>query len=440
MADNLLGILFVTSSPRGTTIFRYPPDPLSPIPRLAQPIYPKSTYTATDGVPDHHLSSHHGKTRRPPPVELQRTSTGTLKAGVTQEAKDELALSSEDDSKGATEDQEDVPPLQTYYLSDRDDDSVDSSEDDSDGLWTPLGALNRTSPKVSKKELRSVSGANAPSTTNSDPTSGTGTPSRAPTGEPTSLLSAQVARSKLGLSQSHQTSTSLPSSPTLGPELPYYEARSHHPQLDVFTPRSYTHALSYPLNFLSDLLTPRRVECNKKFELIVDELAFIGHPVSVGPDGKWEIPKGDDEEEDAIRPATDPVPTRGRAGRREAKRTNSSGGLDTVVEGQPTPPVNVEDKDRTNGDSEQSPAPTLEIFHLVLILDRPDPTAEAQLLDDGRKRKGAYDEIYAQVAFKWTAAAWELQCRSGWIAKEVEKIVAIREESFQRSKYLSSLD
>lgn len=362
-------------------------------------------------------------------MESERHSAGTLRPAKGSAGKDELALSSEDDVNKVAEPEGDALPPPAYYLSDRDDDSIDSSEGESDGLWAPLGAQPRASPKATKKEFRSVSGASVPNLTSSDPTSGIGTPIRVPA-ESASLLSAQVARSKLALGQSHQTAASLPASPTLTPENSAIPLQTQHHGLDVFTPRSYTHALSYPVSFLSDLLTPRRVECNKKFELIVDELAFIGHPVSVGPDGRWVFPK--DEDDQVSRPAMDPVPVRGRAGR--ANRTNSSGGgLGTVVEGQSTANA-VPEEGSSKSSSELSPAPTLEMFHLVLILDRPDPTAEAQLLDAGRKRRGAYDEIYAQVAFKWTAAAWELQCRNGWIAKEVEKIVAIREDSFQRSK------
>lgn len=53
------------------------------------------------------------------------------------------------------------------------------------------------------------------------------------------------------------------------------------------TLKSYTQFLGYPIEVLAALLAPRRELCQQKFELIVDDLAFLGHPVAVGKDGTW---------------------------------------------------------------------------------------------------------------------------------------------------------
>src|SRR5882762_6856728 len=43
----------------------------------------------------------------------------------------------------------------------------------------------------------------------------------------------------------------------------------------------------YSSEFLAGLLCPKRSLCHQKFELVVDELAFIGHPVCAEEDGTW---------------------------------------------------------------------------------------------------------------------------------------------------------
>src|SRR6266545_2915074 len=48
----------------------------------------------------------------------------------------------------------------------------------------------------------------------------------------------------------------------------------------------YGHVLGFSAEFLARHLCPQRSMCHQKFELVVDDLAFIGHPVCAD-DGKW---------------------------------------------------------------------------------------------------------------------------------------------------------
>ncbi|CAE6383966.1 unnamed protein product [Rhizoctonia solani] len=52
-------------------------------------------------------------------------------------------------------------------------------------------------------------------------------------------------------------------------------------------PEIYTNILGYRPNFLANILSPKAALCHQKFELVVDELTFLGHPVYAGPDGGW---------------------------------------------------------------------------------------------------------------------------------------------------------
>ncbi|KAF7375032.1 hypothetical protein MSAN_00389300 [Mycena sanguinolenta] len=72
---------------------------------------------------------------------------------------------------------------------------------------------------------------------------------------------------------------------------------SHHssgqnsPTKDILESHSiedeYNHLFGYSSEFLANLLCPQRSMCHQKFELLVDDLAFIGHPVSAEDDGAW---------------------------------------------------------------------------------------------------------------------------------------------------------
>ncbi|KAF8721653.1 Nitrogen Permease regulator of amino acid transport 3, partial [Rhizoctonia solani] len=52
-------------------------------------------------------------------------------------------------------------------------------------------------------------------------------------------------------------------------------------------PDIYSSILGYRPSLLANILSPKAALCHQKFELVVDELTFLGHPVYAGPDGGW---------------------------------------------------------------------------------------------------------------------------------------------------------
>ncbi len=75
------------------------------------------------------------------------------------------------------------------------------------------------------------------------------------------------------------------------------------------------------------------------------------------------------------------------------------------------------------------PPPPLSQFHLVLVIDKPDPVSfnsAPSLL---------YDTLYEEIAFKWTAAAFAEQCRTGWVARECARLGSIIEDSINRREF-----
>ncbi|QRW12952.1 cutinase [Ceratobasidium sp. AG-Ba] len=98
-----------------------------------------------------------------------------------------------------------------------------------------------------------------------------------------------------GVQPPRRSSVTFPNSPPRTsrgptPRTPNHPQNSHHPSP---APESnmdrdaYTKLLGYRAAFLADILSPKRSLCHQKFELVVDELAFLGHPVHTGPDGGW---------------------------------------------------------------------------------------------------------------------------------------------------------
>ncbi|KZW02919.1 hypothetical protein EXIGLDRAFT_377196 [Exidia glandulosa HHB12029] len=144
--------------------------------------------------------------------------------------------------------------------------------------------------------------------------------------------------------------------------------------------------LGYPLNALATLLAPAAL-CHQKFELLVDELVFIGHPVCRDPDGSWP-----------------PVP--------------SSSGL-------PDAP----DEYSRNLDG-IALTHSLHLFHLVFVLDRPDPSSAST----GNLAR-YYEAIYRQLAFKLTAALYSEQGATGIVDNECEFLEELKLKVLMRDPY-----
>lgn len=232
----------------------------------------------------------------------------------------------------------------------------------------------------------------------------------------------------------------------------------------------YDDLIGYDAAFLADLLSPIPTMCHQKFELVVDELAFIGHPVHAKIDESWDFG------ELSGRPVTSSV-------------FLSAGGLDSTIEhdssvirgrvhGRPNPiaprsfsqqprqifQIAVDDGEEGDteeisptrprrpslGHSKTAPRPVsltsahgqpsmsptyrrvpssrqfpaqLKSFHLVLVLDRPDPSSTASTDLDRY-----IDAYYTQFVFKLTAAMLYEQGRYNFIAQESHSLLALRDK------------
>lgn len=189
----------------------------------------------------------------------------------------------------------------------------------------------------------------------------------------------------------------------------------------------YEDVLGYGAAFLAELLSPKPAMCHQKFELVVDQLAFIGHPVHCKRDGTWSFSKDGDRGRMAIRPKFRPglQTSDGEDGDTEDLAPPSpipSRFRQTLLRGNMPTSLPISPLAASLHKTNVAP-PLLRSFHLVLVLDRPDPSSVAST--DLDKYIDAY---YRQICFKLTAAMLFEQDRTAFVAHQSDMLVELREQ------------
>ncbi|KAH7912040.1 nitrogen permease regulator of amino acid transport activity 3-domain-containing protein [Hygrophoropsis aurantiaca] len=188
--------------------------------------------------------------------------------------------------------------------------------------------------------------------------------------------------------------------PTSGQSTPSKDAPYEHEDLEEDSlADEYNSLLNYSSQFLAGMLCPHRSLCHQKFELVIDDLAFVGHPVCVEADGTWRF-----------KPEKRKPSSRGRGSR------NRDSSL----------PDDERSEISINGDLAQS-LPTqslwLHTFHFVLVLDLPDPSSSAS----GNIAR-YFDTIYEQLAFTVTAVLFQEQVLSNFVEAECDALGSLKDE------------
>lgn len=372
-AADLVAIFLVTSSSGGgNLVFRYPPYPRR-CPRLSRPVYGRDRPSKTSSKPD----------RRALPRRSSSRTQKRVEPGIPQATEwDGAAAKLEDD------------------------DSEDDYEDDVESAyWRPLHtlALDGTDSTATPKRR---SAPRRPNNNLAPSRSGSDTPNS------TSLLPSE---------RSHSPNTSVTQTLT---------ATTSTSSAGSFSLKEYETCLGYDLSFLSSFLSPQRSQCHRKFQVVVDDLAFIGHPVCADEDGIWRLPDDFDETDDE-------GPQRGRSERAQerARRYSSQGGkrpqgqeLGSVEESASAGPPGQQRTGPVSDEHDDRP-PSLSSFHLVFVVDKPDPILDEQA------PSGWYEALYRDVCFQWTVAAYSEQAKSGWVARECKKLSQVREHATQKREF-----
>ena len=203
--------------------------------------------------------------------------------------------------------------------------------------------------------------------------------------------------------------------------------------------RAYKTYLGYDIEILASILNPRPELAHQKFELIVDDLAFLGHPVSASKAGTWGEPDEEQDDNTADGNEKSAGQQRGRSGlRKEIRPYNLPDGQDapkdpagaSTKSGKlgPDSPAKSRSMSQTrtepaaDASTSRSHSPLTQ-FHLVLVLDRPDPSTAISGMDLSSWLQLFYDNI----VFKMTAALFAEQTKADYVGRETEKLLALRE-------------
>ncbi|CAK5268561.1 unnamed protein product [Mycena citricolor] len=158
----------------------------------------------------------------------------------------------------------------------------------------------------------------------------------------------------------------------------------------------YEELFGYSSEFLANILVPQRSMCHQKFELLMDDLAFIGHPVSAEEDGVWKF-----------------KPEKISRGRGEERLRRSAHNDQISVS-----PLSEKACGRVSW---------LQRFLFVLVLDLPDPSSAAS----GNITK-YFDIIYEQIAFPIAAVLFQEQVLSNFVEDECDILGTLKDKHSAR--------
>ncbi|KAJ3885187.1 nitrogen permease regulator of amino acid transport activity 3-domain-containing protein [Lentinula edodes] len=186
---------------------------------------------------------------------------------------------------------------------------------------------------------------------------------------------------------------------------------------EVRNKNKYENVFGYASEFLASILCPSTSMCHQKFQLTVDDLAFIGHPVCADWDDVWRFNSG------------------------RAKTTSSSRGGNSrdrggAESGSPSPANRSLSLDKKNSGLEKSNSagPStkctwLHTFNFVLVLDLPDPSSSAS----GNLSK-YFDILYDQIGFIVAAVLFQEQVLSNFVEQECDLLGSLKDECIRKSE------
>ncbi|RDB26023.1 Nitrogen permease regulator 3 [Hypsizygus marmoreus] len=172
---------------------------------------------------------------------------------------------------------------------------------------------------------------------------------------------------------------------------------------------NYDHLFGYTAEFLASLLCPKTAMCHQKFELLVDNLAFIGHPVCAESGGSWRF-----------KPEKVKAGPRGR----ESRNGHSPQSMDRPL---------ASPDDRASSFDKAASQGWLNTFHFVMVLDIPDPSSSAS----GNVSK-YFDIIYEQIAFTVTAVLFQEQVLSNYVEMECDILGSLKDSCISKGEAFSS--
>jgi hypothetical protein len=215
------------------------------------------------------------------------------------------------------------------------------------------------------------------------------------------------------------------------------------------------------VSFLADTLAPRSSLCDRKFQLTMDDLTFVGHPVSLtSPQQQKQQQQQqqthdqeDQESSSTITPDNSPLsptphsqtssplahnspvppisPAHQYHKRYSPNNTVDGNGKDNDEDTSDTDDdtnktKDTDDYDDGNSTSDTSPGSVsihMTLFHVVFVLSPPDLELNAQV-----------ETLYKNVILRYSSALRYEQLRCGYVQQEIEKVLGLKEEASNKGK------
>lgn len=173
------------------------------------------------------------------------------------------------------------------------------------------------------------------------------------------------------------------------------------------TGEQYDTLFGYSAEYLGNLLCPQPRICHQKYELIADDLVFVGHPVCADADGVWRF-----KSEKNTSNSRD----------RDSISSHSPHDFELASSASPDKPL--------QGERLYSDPAWLQTFHLVFILDLPEPSSSAS----GNVLR-YLDIIYEQIAFVVTAVLFREQVQSNFVEAECDILGTLKESCISKGRF-----
>ncbi|KAJ3755048.1 nitrogen permease regulator of amino acid transport activity 3-domain-containing protein [Lentinula raphanica] len=214
-------------------------------------------------------------------------------------------------------------------------------------------------------------------------------------------------------SSNRDRSLSYTHSPSSGRTTPAPKDLNEIEDQEIRDKDKFENVFGYSSEFLASILCPSTSMCHQKFELIVDDLAFIGHPVCADSDGVWRFQ------------STKTANTSSSRGR----STRDHGGGESNSPSPASRQYSVDQEDKDNSASANTTCTWLHTFNFVLVLDLPDPSSSAS----GNVSK-YFDILYGQIGFVVAAVLFQEQVLSNFVEQECDSLGSLKDECIRKGE------
>lgn len=198
------------------------------------------------------------------------------------------------------------------------------------------------------------------------------------------------------------------------------------------------------VSFLADAMAPKLPLCDRKFQLCIDDLTFVGHPVSLSSLQTESSCKEQDEgvqdlsntsSQATSTPNSSPSANINNHEQNDDQsvcssssnnhNNNESSAMNSISDNNESDRDSCDDAtDNHDGDSVSDTSPGsihMTLFHVVFVMSPPDLELNSQV-----------ETLYRHVILKYSSALRYEQLRCGYVQEEIEKVLVLKEEAYNK--------